>query len=71
MAEVSALKALTDYFQDPSQGSSLSSESTTGGIPGRRPATDWRKEMLALTKEDRTELAQMVCAVTGDTLATK
>lgn len=77
MATKTVLKALTDYFQDDAQGSSLASDGgdtcapTVGGIPGKRPAAEWRKEVLALDTEDRKALAELVCAATGDTLQTK
>lgn len=38
---------------------------------GKRPLKEFAEEMKALTPEEKMELAQGVCAITGDTVATK
>lgn len=35
---------------------------------GKRPASEFLKELKALTPEEKLELAEGVCAITGDTL---
>jgi hypothetical protein len=35
---------------------------------GKRPSSDWLKELKALTPEEKRELAEGVCAITGDTI---
>lgn len=35
---------------------------------GKRPAAEWLKEMKALTVDEKRELAEGVCAITGDTI---
>lgn len=35
---------------------------------GKRPLTAWRDELSALTVEEKRELAEGVCAITGDTI---
>jgi len=51
--EKSVLKHLTDYFN-------------VGD--GKRPLTEWAKEVKALSPAEKLELAQGVCAITGDTI---
>lgn len=38
---------------------------------GKRPLPDFRDELKALSPEEKVELAQGVCAITGDTLSGK
>lgn len=47
-------KALTGYFN---QGD------------GKRPAQEWLKELKALSADEKRELAQGVCDITGDELS--
>lgn len=54
MAQTTVLKALVGYFN-------------TG--EGKRPLKDFTAEIKQLTEEEKLELAQGVCAITGDTLA--
>jgi len=35
---------------------------------GKRPLTDFRNELKALSDAEKLELAEGVCAITGDTL---
>lgn len=35
---------------------------------GKRPLPDFRDELAALTPEEKQELAEGVCAITGDTI---
>jgi len=53
MAKVTALRALTNYFNVDG---------------GKRPNTEWLKEIKALSPEEKKDLALGVCEVTGDTL---
>lgn len=54
MAQKTVLKVLTDYFN-------------VGD--GKRATRDWAAEIKALSTEEKRELAEGVCAITGDTLA--
>jgi hypothetical protein len=54
MAAITITKALTGYFN---QGA------------GKRTSAVWLKELKALTPEEKTELATLVCEETGDTLS--
>lgn len=54
MAKVTVLKALTGYFN-------------VGD--GKRSMAEWQGELKALTAEEKRELAEGVCAVTGDELS--
>lgn len=53
MAEVTVLKALTNYFNVDE---------------GKRSLPQWRDEMAALKPEEKRELAEGVVAITGDKL---
>jgi len=55
MASKTILKTLTDYFN-------------VGD--GKRPTRDWATEIKALSPDEKRELAEGVCAITGDTLVT-
>lgn len=35
---------------------------------GKRGLTDWRDELSALSADEKRELAEGVCAITGDTI---
>lgn len=77
--KVTVLKALTNYFNVVGDTGSLGGEWTPvkGGAPvelpygrsAKRGMTDWRDELVALGDDGKRELAEMVCAVTGDTLS--
>lgn len=54
--QTTVTKALTNFFN-------------TGDA--KRPAKDWLLELKALTDSEKLELAQGVCAITGDTLEVK
>lgn len=56
MEKVTIVKALTGYFNVP---------------PVKLPASGWVAELRKLSAEEKLELAQGVCAVTGDELVTK
>lgn len=56
MATVTVLKALTAYFNVDE---------------GKVSMTAWRDELKALSDEEKRTLAEGVCAITGDTLASK
>lgn len=53
MAKVTAIKALTNYFNVDA---------------GKRPSREWLQEVKALTPEEKRELAELVCVATGDEL---
>lgn len=53
MAKTTVTKALTGFFN-------------TGD--GKRQASEWLKELKALTDAEKLALAEQICAVTGDTL---
>lgn len=53
MAELTSLKILTGYFNEGD---------------GKRPLKEWAEEVKALSPEEKTELANGVCAITGDTV---
>lgn len=53
MAQTTVTKALTGYFNAGA---------------GKRLAKVWLEELKALTTEEKAELAEGVCAITGDTL---
>lgn len=53
MAEITVTKALTGYFNQE---------------PRKVPAQEWLKELKALSPAEKTELAQGVAAITGDTI---
>lgn len=53
MATISVTKALTNFFNVD---------------PVKLPAKEWVAELRKLTPDDKAELAQGVCAITGDTL---
>jgi hypothetical protein len=53
MAETTVTKALNAYFNEGD---------------GKRSAGDFLKELKALSPEEKRELAEGVCAITGDTL---
>lgn len=53
MAELTALKILTNYFN-------------VGD--GKRPLKDWSEEIKALSDPEKKDLTVGVCAITGDTL---
>jgi hypothetical protein len=55
MAKITVTKALSNFFN---QGE------------GKVPASDFLKELRALSPEEKLDLAQGVCAVTGDELQT-
>lgn len=55
VATVTVLKALTDYFNK--------------GSERPVPLTEWRDELAELTADEKRELAEGVCAITGDTLS--
>lgn len=55
MASVSAVKALAGYFNVE---------------PRKVPLSEFTKEIKALSPEEKQELAEGVCAITGDTLLT-
>lgn len=63
MAKVGITKALAGYFNS---GDGVSVE---GGIPAKRSLPVFRDELAALSDEEKRELAELVCAVTGDTLS--
>lgn len=52
--KVTQVKALAGYFN---QGN------------GKRPLADFQKEIKALSQEAKRELAEGVCAITGDELS--
>jgi hypothetical protein len=54
MAQVTELKALTNFFNV---------------APNKKPAKEWMTEIKALSPEEKRELAELVVAETGDTLA--
>lgn len=54
MATVTPIKALTNYFN-------------VGD--GKKQAKDWLAEVKELSPAEKLELAQGVCAITGDTLS--
>lgn len=54
MATVSVTKCLTEYFNSGD---------------GKRAAKDWLAELKALSVAEKRELAEGVCLITGDTLA--
>jgi hypothetical protein len=54
MAQVTELKALTNYFNV---------------APRKLPAKEWMTELKMLTPEAKRELAELVVIETGDTLA--
>lgn len=58
MANTTVVKALTGYFN-------------SGDICPKRPVAQWNSELKALTPEEKADLAQQVCEVTGDTLVVK
>lgn len=53
MAEKTVIKTLSDFFNEGE---------------GKRPLTDFAKEIRELSPEEKLELAQGVCAITGDTI---
>lgn len=53
MATKTVIAILTGYFN-------------TG--EGKRPSAEWLTEVKALTPEEKRELAQGVCDITGDTI---
>ena len=54
MAAKSMLKILTEYFNSGE---------------GKRGMSDWSTEVKALSPAEKRELAEGVCAITGDTIA--
>lgn len=54
MAVKSILKTLTDYFN-------------VGD--GKRPLKEWSEEIKALSPDEKKELAEGVCLITGDTFS--
>lgn len=74
MAKVTALKALTNFFQVEG-GYSVESAGgneavpTVAGVPTKRAMKVWGDEVKALSPEEKRELAELVCAVTGDELS--
>ena len=54
MAAKTVLKILTDYFNEGA---------------GKRSVRDWGAEIKALSADEKRELAEGVCAITGDTIA--
>lgn len=54
MAAKTVLKVLTDYFNSGD---------------GKRPVSEWAKEVKALSAAEKQQLAEGVCAITGDTIA--
>lgn len=54
MATTTVTKALTAFFNEGA---------------GKRPAKDWLLELKALSADEKRNLAEEVCAFTGDTLA--
>lgn len=54
MATITVTKALSNYFN-------------TG--EGKRPAQAFLKELRDLSTDEKRELAEGVCAITGDTLS--
>ena len=67
MAKVSALKALTEFFQVEG-GTSVESAggdivpATIAGVPSKRPMKAWADEVKALTPEAKAELAALAVA---------
>lgn len=53
MAAKTVLRVLTDYFN-------------VGD--GKRPTREWAAEIKALSPDEKRQLAEGVCALTGDTL---
>jgi hypothetical protein len=56
MAAKSMLKILTEYFNVE---------------PHKVPMKAWSDEMKALSPDEKRELAEGVCVITGDTIAAK
>ena len=54
MAAVTVTKALSGFFNVE---------------PRKVPAQEWLKELKALSPDEKRELAEAVCAFTGDTLS--
>lgn len=56
MAAITPLKAIADYFNKDADGKSI------------KPVREFAAEVKALSDAEKLELAQGVCAITGDTL---
>lgn len=56
--QTTPLKAIAGYFNEK-------------GSPSYKPLKDFAAEVRALTDADKQELAEGICAITGDTLVSK
>lgn len=69
-ARISVVKALSNYFNadtlDPAKPGDA--ELIAMGAKGKRPVGTWGDELKKFTADEKRELAEMVVAVTGDTL---
>lgn len=83
MAKVAITKALNGFFNVEGDTGSLGDGiaytvigkgdnarmfTTPIGRSSKRPASDFLAELKALSVEEKRELAELVCAATGDTL---
>lgn len=74
MAKVTALKALTNYFQVEG-GFSVESAGgpncppTVAGVPTKRAMKTWGEEVKALDPDSKRELASLAAAAMGDELS--
>lgn len=66
MTKIGVTKALSTYFNVDGGTGSLHPDSF--GKSSKRTLPEFRDELKALSDTEKRELAEMVCAVTGDTL---
>ena len=65
MTKITALKALTEFFQDANGGTSMESAggdivpATVAGVPSKRPMKAWADEVKALSADDKAALASL------------
>jgi hypothetical protein len=67
MAKKTVTGLLNAHF-NKGDGVSLASENTSGGVPEKRGVAAFRDELAALTDAEKRELAEGICAITGDTI---
>lgn len=73
MSAKTLVSILAGYFNTGSE-TSVASEggkhvpATKDGVPSKRALKDFQEELKALSGEEKRELADLVCAVTGDSI---